>query len=118
MGLKGYRLWVMGQLDSNVQSPTVPKHSWHPSPPAPSDTAPAAAAAAAAASFTAGALSSSQRIFMALKYVLMGKPEVARKCSLLSNSATSASHSALVRVSSHTTALCSGLPEVRSHAAT
>jgi hypothetical protein len=24
MGLKGYRLWVMGQLDSNVQSPTAP----------------------------------------------------------------------------------------------
>jgi hypothetical protein len=23
MGLKGYMLWVMGQLDSNVQSPTV-----------------------------------------------------------------------------------------------
>jgi hypothetical protein len=23
MGLKGCRLWVMGQLDSNVQSPTV-----------------------------------------------------------------------------------------------
>jgi hypothetical protein len=23
MGLKGYRLWVMGQLDFNVQSPTV-----------------------------------------------------------------------------------------------
>jgi hypothetical protein len=23
MGLKGYRLWVMGQLDSNVHSPTV-----------------------------------------------------------------------------------------------
>jgi hypothetical protein len=23
MVLKGYRLWVMGQLDSNVQSPTV-----------------------------------------------------------------------------------------------
>jgi hypothetical protein len=23
MGLKGYRLWVMGQLDSNVQSPTT-----------------------------------------------------------------------------------------------
>jgi hypothetical protein len=23
MGLKGYRLWIMGQLDSNVQSPTV-----------------------------------------------------------------------------------------------
>jgi hypothetical protein len=23
MGLKGYRLWAMGQLDSNVQSPTV-----------------------------------------------------------------------------------------------
>jgi hypothetical protein len=22
MGLKDYRLWVMGQLDSNVQSPT------------------------------------------------------------------------------------------------
>jgi hypothetical protein len=22
MGLKGYRLWVMGQLDSNAQSPT------------------------------------------------------------------------------------------------
>jgi hypothetical protein len=22
MGLKGYMLWVMGQLDSNVQSPT------------------------------------------------------------------------------------------------
>jgi hypothetical protein len=22
MGLKGYRLWAMGQLDSNVQSPT------------------------------------------------------------------------------------------------
>jgi hypothetical protein len=22
MGLKGYRLWFMGQLDSNVQSPT------------------------------------------------------------------------------------------------
>jgi hypothetical protein len=22
MGFKGYRLWVMGQLDSNVQSPT------------------------------------------------------------------------------------------------
>jgi hypothetical protein len=25
MGLKGYRLWDMGQLDSNVQSPTVPR---------------------------------------------------------------------------------------------
>jgi hypothetical protein len=24
MGLKGYRLWVMGQLDSNLQSPTAP----------------------------------------------------------------------------------------------
>jgi hypothetical protein len=23
MGLKGYRLWVIGQLDSNVQSPTT-----------------------------------------------------------------------------------------------
>jgi hypothetical protein len=23
MGLKGYRLWVMGQLDSSVQSPTA-----------------------------------------------------------------------------------------------
>jgi hypothetical protein len=23
MGLKGYRLWVMGQLDSNVQSPNL-----------------------------------------------------------------------------------------------
>jgi hypothetical protein len=23
MGLKGYRLWVMGQLDSNLQSPTT-----------------------------------------------------------------------------------------------
>jgi hypothetical protein len=23
MGLKSYRLWAMGQLDSNVQSPTV-----------------------------------------------------------------------------------------------
>jgi hypothetical protein len=23
MGLKGYRLWAMGQLDSNVQSPTT-----------------------------------------------------------------------------------------------
>jgi hypothetical protein len=23
MCLKGYRLWVMGQLDSNVQSPTL-----------------------------------------------------------------------------------------------
>jgi hypothetical protein len=23
MGLKGYSLWVMGQLESNVQSPTV-----------------------------------------------------------------------------------------------
>jgi hypothetical protein len=23
MGLKGYRLWVMGQLDSNVHSPTA-----------------------------------------------------------------------------------------------
>jgi hypothetical protein len=23
MGLKGYRLWVMGQLDSTLQSPTV-----------------------------------------------------------------------------------------------
>jgi hypothetical protein len=29
MGLKGYRLWVVGQLDSNVQSPTslYPQHS-------------------------------------------------------------------------------------------
>jgi hypothetical protein len=24
MGLKGYRLWGMGKLDSNVQSPTAP----------------------------------------------------------------------------------------------
>jgi hypothetical protein len=24
MGLKGYRLWVMGQLDFNVKSPTPP----------------------------------------------------------------------------------------------
>jgi hypothetical protein len=23
MGLKGYKLWVMGQLDSNVQRPAV-----------------------------------------------------------------------------------------------
>jgi hypothetical protein len=23
MGLKGYRLWIMGQLDSIVQSPTT-----------------------------------------------------------------------------------------------
>jgi hypothetical protein len=23
MGLKGYKLWAMGQLDSNVQSPTA-----------------------------------------------------------------------------------------------
>jgi hypothetical protein len=23
MGLKGYRLWVMGQLDSNVRRPTA-----------------------------------------------------------------------------------------------
>jgi hypothetical protein len=23
MGLKGYRLWAMGQLNSNVQSPTA-----------------------------------------------------------------------------------------------
>jgi hypothetical protein len=30
MGLKGYRLWVMGQLDSNMQSPTSSRlsHSW------------------------------------------------------------------------------------------
>jgi hypothetical protein len=27
MGLKGYRLWAMGQLDSNVQSPTTIKIS-------------------------------------------------------------------------------------------
>jgi hypothetical protein len=26
MGLKGYRLWGMGQLDSNVQSPTEEAH--------------------------------------------------------------------------------------------
>jgi hypothetical protein len=26
MGLKGYRLWAMGQLDSNVQSPTSNGH--------------------------------------------------------------------------------------------
>jgi hypothetical protein len=25
MGLKGYRLWAMGQLDSNLQSPTAAK---------------------------------------------------------------------------------------------
>jgi hypothetical protein len=25
MGLKGYRLWAMCQLDSNVQRPTMPK---------------------------------------------------------------------------------------------
>jgi hypothetical protein len=29
MGLKGYRLWVMGQLDSNVQSPTTKRKSTH-----------------------------------------------------------------------------------------
>jgi hypothetical protein len=29
MGLKGYRLWVMGQLDSNVQSPTSGKFPGH-----------------------------------------------------------------------------------------
>jgi hypothetical protein len=27
MGLKGYRLWVMGQLDFNVQSPTAARPS-------------------------------------------------------------------------------------------
>jgi hypothetical protein len=27
MGLKGYRLWVMGQLDSNEQSPNVDRHT-------------------------------------------------------------------------------------------
>jgi hypothetical protein len=27
MGLKGYSLWVMGQLDSNVQSPTASRSS-------------------------------------------------------------------------------------------
>jgi hypothetical protein len=33
MGLKGYRLWVMGRLDSNVQRPTAglitARHSGH-----------------------------------------------------------------------------------------
>jgi hypothetical protein len=37
MGLKGYRLWAMGQLDSNVQSPTAPAP-----PPMPPGTLPAA----------------------------------------------------------------------------
>jgi hypothetical protein len=32
MGLKGYRLWVMGQLDSNVQSPTAPSVIFFMSP--------------------------------------------------------------------------------------
>jgi hypothetical protein len=31
MGLKGYRLWVMGQLDSNVQRPTASADA-HPTP--------------------------------------------------------------------------------------
>jgi hypothetical protein len=30
MGLKGYRLWIMGQLDSNVQRPTVQELERHP----------------------------------------------------------------------------------------
>jgi hypothetical protein len=30
MGLKGYRLWAMGQLDSNVQSPTEGARGAHP----------------------------------------------------------------------------------------
>jgi hypothetical protein len=29
MGSKGYRLWAMGQLDSNVQSPTAVQHLRH-----------------------------------------------------------------------------------------
>jgi hypothetical protein len=29
MGLKGYRLWVMGKLDSNVQSPTTTQPKVH-----------------------------------------------------------------------------------------
>jgi hypothetical protein len=35
MGLKGYRLLVMGQLDSNVQSPTTvyPAPKLHPAAP-------------------------------------------------------------------------------------
>jgi hypothetical protein len=41
MGLKGYRLWVMGQLDSNVQRPTLAR--------TPSTAAPTAASVAAAA---------------------------------------------------------------------
>jgi hypothetical protein len=28
MGSKGYRLWAMGQLDSNVQRPTSVLASW------------------------------------------------------------------------------------------
>jgi hypothetical protein len=39
MGLKGYRLWAMGQLDSNVQRPTTAAY------PSPSPSAAAAAAA-------------------------------------------------------------------------
>jgi hypothetical protein len=31
MGFKGYRLWAMGHLDSNVQIPTAMLRQWLPS---------------------------------------------------------------------------------------
>jgi hypothetical protein len=51
MVLKGYRLWVMGQLDSNVQSPTAGASSTAFSA---ASSCPAATAAAAAAALAVG----------------------------------------------------------------
>ena len=79
-------------------------------------TVPNRASPSAAAAATAGTLSRSQRIFTPEKYVLMGRPQMARKWSLSPNSRSRSSHSCAVRVSSHTTALCRGAPVEARHA--
>ena len=94
---------------------TAPPVSFHTSH---ASTVPARAVPALAASRTAALFSSSQRSLVPLKYVAIGRPVFARKRSLPSPSPPSSisrAHTPLVRVSIHTSALCSGSPVSASH---
>mmetsp|Transcript_11761 Transcript_11761/g.50391 ORF Transcript_11761/g.50391 Transcript_11761/m.50391 type:complete len:391 (-) Transcript_11761:347-1519(-) len=71
-----------------------------------------------AAAFAAAQCSSSQRILVPAKYVLMGRPQVFRSASLPPRSRSRSEQICAVRVSSHTMALWSGFPDSASHATT
>mmetsp|Transcript_6839 Transcript_6839/g.23090 ORF Transcript_6839/g.23090 Transcript_6839/m.23090 type:complete len:316 (-) Transcript_6839:289-1236(-) len=69
-----------------------------------------------AAARTASTCSTSHRILVPEKYVEIGRPFCARSASADPSAVTKSSQTRCVRVSSHTSALCSGFPVTESHA--